>query len=45
MLMDHGFSRVRPLEGGFDAWVSAGFELEHFDLVAIRPAETPVASG
>ena len=38
MLMDHGFSRVRPLEGGFDAWVTAGYKLEQFDLVAIRPA-------
>jgi len=23
-----GFRRVRPLEGGFDAWVAAGFEVE-----------------
>lgn len=45
MLMDHGFSRVRPLEGGFDAWVTAGYQLEQFDLVAIRPAESPAASG
>ena len=38
MLMDHGFTRVRPLEGGFDAWAEAGYQLESFDLVAIRPA-------
>ena len=28
MLMDRGFVRVRPLEGGLDAWVDAGFDYE-----------------
>jgi rhodanese-related sulfurtransferase len=28
MLMDRGFRRVRPLEGGLDAWVDAGFDVE-----------------
>jgi rhodanese-related sulfurtransferase len=28
MLMDKGFTRVRPLEGGLDAWADAGFEIE-----------------
>jgi len=37
-LMDHGYARVRPLEGGLDAWVEAGFEVEGTGLVAIRPA-------
>jgi rhodanese-related sulfurtransferase len=27
-LKERGFQRIRPLEGGFDAWVSAGFEVE-----------------
>jgi len=27
MLMDRGFVRVRPLLGGIDAWVSAGYAL------------------
>jgi rhodanese-related sulfurtransferase len=27
-LKDRGFQRIRPLKGGFDAWVSAGFEVE-----------------
>jgi rhodanese-related sulfurtransferase len=26
--MDRGFTRVRPLEGGLDAWVDAGFDHE-----------------
>jgi hypothetical protein len=24
MLIDKGFSRVRPLEGGIEAWIAAG---------------------
>jgi len=27
-LMDRGYSRVRPLKGGLDAWVAAGYEVE-----------------
>jgi 3-mercaptopyruvate sulfurtransferase SseA len=26
--MDRGFTLVRPLEGGLDGWVAAGFEIE-----------------
>jgi hypothetical protein len=26
--MDRGFARVRPLEGGLDAWGEAGFDYE-----------------
>ncbi len=25
ILMNHGFSRVRPLQGGLDAWIEAGY--------------------
>jgi rhodanese-related sulfurtransferase len=25
ILMNHGFKRVRPLEGGLDAWIKAGY--------------------
>ncbi len=28
ILMNHGFKRVRPLYGGLDAWVAAGYEVE-----------------
>jgi 3-mercaptopyruvate sulfurtransferase SseA len=24
--MDKGFKRVRPLEGGIEAWIAAGYE-------------------
>jgi len=27
-LMNHGFTRVRPLHGGLDAWIEAGYEIE-----------------
>jgi membrane protein DedA with SNARE-associated domain/rhodanese-related sulfurtransferase len=33
VLMRHGFSRVRPLHGGLDAWIAAGYAAE-----PIRPA-------
>jgi rhodanese-related sulfurtransferase len=25
ILMNHGFKRVRPLHGGLDAWLAAGY--------------------
>jgi rhodanese-related sulfurtransferase len=28
--MDRGFRRVRPLEGGLDAWVAHGAAVEKF---------------
>jgi rhodanese-related sulfurtransferase len=28
MLMDKGFTVVRPLAGGLDAWADAGFPVE-----------------
>jgi membrane protein DedA with SNARE-associated domain/rhodanese-related sulfurtransferase len=33
VLMNHGFKRVRPLQGGLDAWVAAGY--------AVGTAEAP----
>jgi membrane protein DedA with SNARE-associated domain/rhodanese-related sulfurtransferase len=29
ILMNHGFKRVRPLHGGLDAWVAAGYSVEN----------------
>jgi rhodanese-related sulfurtransferase len=28
ILMDEGFTVVRPLAGGFDAWIRAGYPLD-----------------
>ncbi len=39
-LIDRGFTNVRPLAGGFDAWVAAGFPIEESEEL---PAES--ASG
>jgi rhodanese-related sulfurtransferase len=32
LLMKHGFKKVRPLHGGLDAWVAAGYA-----VVAVEP--------
>ena len=39
LVMKEGFTRVRPLAGGFDAWLAAGYELEEGTLLAVRAAE------
>ena len=36
LLIDRGFTRVHPLEGGLDAWMEAGFQVEDETIVAIR---------
>jgi rhodanese-related sulfurtransferase len=38
MLIDRGFTLVRPLAGGLDAWVEAGYHVEADPLIAIREA-------
>ncbi len=38
MLMDRGFTLVRPLAGGLEAWVEAGYALDVEPLIAIRPS-------
>jgi rhodanese-related sulfurtransferase len=35
LLMTHGFKRVRPLQGGLDAWIAAGYAAE------LRPFPNP----
>lgn len=39
--MTRGFKRVRPLEGGFDAWLDAGHDVEKDEevLVTVRRRE------
>jgi membrane protein DedA with SNARE-associated domain/rhodanese-related sulfurtransferase len=42
MLMNHGFTRVRPLFGGLEAWLAAGYAVELAPPAAIPiPATTP----
>lgn len=43
-LIERGFTLVRPLAGGLDGWVSAGYEVEREPLVAVRPAD-PVSAA
>ena len=38
MLIDRGFRLVRPLAGGLDAWVEAGYGIEAEPLIMIRQA-------
>ncbi len=38
MLMDRGFTLVRPLAGGLEAWVEAGYAVDAEPLIAIRPS-------
>jgi rhodanese-related sulfurtransferase len=40
MLIDKGFTLVRPLAGGLDAWIAAGLPVEGEPLVAIRQAKS-----
>jgi membrane protein DedA with SNARE-associated domain/rhodanese-related sulfurtransferase len=38
VLMDRGFTRVRPLEGGLDSWLAAGLAVEEETVVIMPPA-------
>ena len=40
--MDRGFKKVRPLAGGLDAWVEAGFETHGIEE---RASTLPVRSA
>jgi rhodanese-related sulfurtransferase len=31
MLIERGYKKVRPLAGGLDAWIDAGYEVEAFE--------------
>jgi membrane protein DedA with SNARE-associated domain/rhodanese-related sulfurtransferase len=46
LLMNHGFRRVRPLHGGLDAWIAAGYAVEEMPegagtRAALAAAPTP----
>jgi len=40
MLMDRGFKLVRPLAGGLEAWIAAGYAIDGEPLIAIRESGT-----
>ena len=44
LLMNHGFRRVRPLRGGLEAWIAAGYAVEEVPAGA-PPAAPPQAIG
>jgi membrane protein DedA with SNARE-associated domain/rhodanese-related sulfurtransferase len=44
-LMTRGFTRVRPLLGGFDAWVEAGFSVEILPATGTRTNEDAELMG
>jgi rhodanese-related sulfurtransferase len=31
MLIERGYRRVRPLAGGLEAWIDAGYDIEEFE--------------
>jgi 3-mercaptopyruvate sulfurtransferase SseA len=39
--MNHGFRRVRPLHGGLDAWIAAGYAVEE----VLPPEAAPALQG
>jgi rhodanese-related sulfurtransferase len=44
ILMQHGFKRVRPLHGGLDAWIAAGYAAEDVPSDAPRVLVSTAAS-
>jgi membrane protein DedA with SNARE-associated domain/rhodanese-related sulfurtransferase len=42
ILMSHGFKRVRPLFGGLEAWLAAGYAVE---LAPVQPLSSRIISG
>lgn len=44
-LMKLGYARVRPLLGGMDAWVEAGFEIVEWEAMMAEEADAAAAVG
>jgi membrane protein DedA with SNARE-associated domain/rhodanese-related sulfurtransferase len=45
VLLNHGFRRVRPLGGGLDAWLAAGFAVEDIAAATLAAANGAVTSS
>jgi hypothetical protein len=43
--MNHGFRRVRPLYGGLDAWIAAGYAVEEIPAPPAPLAAAALGSG
>ena len=43
LLMNNGFSRVRPLHGGLAAWIAAGYAVEDIPVASAALPELTVA--
>jgi membrane protein DedA with SNARE-associated domain/rhodanese-related sulfurtransferase len=43
-LMDQGYTRVRPLFGGIDAWIAAGYAVDAVPLASSDPAPAAMAT-
>lgn len=44
ILMDNGFRHVRPLYGGLDAWIAAGYAVDVVSVTGERPASPALAT-
>ncbi|MBV9315969.1 MAG: DedA family protein/thiosulfate sulfurtransferase GlpE [Gammaproteobacteria bacterium] len=44
LLISHGFRQVRPLRGGLDAWIAAGYAVEELPAAAASVATVPIAA-
>ncbi|MBS0420654.1 MAG: DedA family protein/thiosulfate sulfurtransferase GlpE [Proteobacteria bacterium] len=45
ILMDNGFKRVRPLHGGLDAWIAAGYTVDTVPVGSALRGTTPHPAG
>ena len=45
LLIKRGFHKVRPLAGGFEAWVQAGFEIEGLEVLPAFSATLPTVKA
>jgi membrane protein DedA with SNARE-associated domain/rhodanese-related sulfurtransferase len=44
LLINHGFRQVRPLRGGLDAWIAAGYAVEELPAAAASVATVTIAA-
>jgi membrane protein DedA with SNARE-associated domain/rhodanese-related sulfurtransferase len=45
LLMNHGFRRVRPLHGGLEAWIAAGYAVEEVPPARVAAAPQTLDAG